>query len=283
MYATHWSVLPNIGMDLLGEALLWVLPVHVAGRMMLALSLVAPLAGTVLYARAAFGRWTWWSLGAGVIGFNGIFFLGFMNFLVGVGVALAGAAAWRVLRRRAGFAPTALAGAAIGLAAFFCHLLGFAFFALLIGAQEIEALLALWRGNKLRRRHGVRTALLLATATGPTLSLYVLTHHSVQKGDVVRWFWLAKPIEWVTPFFTYDLWLTLFTALVLMFVGVLVRRRAQLASGVGLALATLAILYVVAPFNVGEAPSSKRGSRSWPLSSCSRGSIRNSVSGMLAL
>ncbi len=251
MYATHWSALPNIGMDVLGEALLWVLPVHVAGRMVLALSLVAPLAGTVLYARAAFGRWTWWSLGVGVVGFNGVFFLGFMNFLLGVGVALAGAAAWRILRRRAGDAPTALAGVAIGLGSYFCHLLGFAFFALLIGAQEIEALAALRRDDRLRWRHVIRTAVMLVIVAGPTVALYVFTHHSIQKGDLLLWFWRAKIVEWMTPFFTYDLWLTIVTAFVLMFVGTAVRPRAQRASGVGLALATLAILYVVAPSNAG--------------------------------
>jgi hypothetical protein len=86
MYAAQWSALPNIGMDLIGRALLRILPVHVAGRVLLALSLMAPPAGTALYARAAFGRWPWWSLGAAVIAFNGVFFLGFMNFL-GLGPA----------------------------------------------------------------------------------------------------------------------------------------------------------------------------------------------------
>jgi len=100
VYVAHWAILPNVGMDVIGQALLRVLPPSVGGRLLLAMSLLAPLAGVILYARAAFGRWTWWSLGAGAIAYNGIFILGFMNFLLGLGVALAGAGAWRVLRRR---------------------------------------------------------------------------------------------------------------------------------------------------------------------------------------
>jgi len=248
MYAAHWAPLPNIGMDLIGASLFRVLPVHVAGRVLLALSLVAPLAGTVLYARAAFGRWTWWSLGAGVLGFNGIFFLGFMNFLLGLGVALAGAAAWRLLRRRFGWAPTAIAGAAIALAVYFCHLLGFAFFALLIGAQETEALLALRRDNSMRWGRVVRTAVMLVITVGPALALYSLTRHGVPKDDLVFWRWSHKAVIWATPFLTYDLWLTLLTTAVLLLVGTEVRRRARCASGVGLTLTTLAILFAVAPF-----------------------------------
>src|ERR1700684_2316344 len=54
-YAPHWGVLPNLGLDVIGVALMKVAPVHFAGRIVLALSLVAPVFGAVLYARAAFG------------------------------------------------------------------------------------------------------------------------------------------------------------------------------------------------------------------------------------
>jgi hypothetical protein len=248
MYAAHWSVLPNVGTDLLGATLLKVLPVHVAGRMLLALSLLAPPAGAILYARAAFGRWTWWSLGAGAIAFGGLFYLGFMNFQLGLGVALAGAAGWRILRRRAGPLPTALGGAVIGVCAFFCHLLGFAFFALLIGAEEAEALLALRREGHLGRRDLVRAVALLVVAVGPTLLLYAYTHHRLQNGDVLVWRWGAKLVEWMTPFFAYDLRLTALTAVVVVILGAVVARRSRIAGGVRLALAALAVLFVLAPY-----------------------------------
>jgi hypothetical protein len=250
MYAAHWSVLPNVGTDVIGATLLRFLPVHVAGRMLLALSLLAPFAGTLLYARAAFGRWTWWSLGAGAIGFNGIFFLGFMNFLLGVGVALAGAAAWRMLRRKGSLASAALAGAAIGVVAFFCHLFGLAYFALLIGAEEAEALLAQRRDGRLPRKEVVRTAALLAGVVGPAFLLYLFTHHSLQGGDTLLWRWPVKLIEWMMPFCGYDLRFTVLTACVLLLVGLAVARRARPAAGVPLALTALVFLYLVAPYQI---------------------------------
>jgi hypothetical protein len=250
VYVAHWAVLPNVGMDVIGEALLRVLPLSVGGRLLLAGSLLAPLAGVTLYARAAFGRWTWWSLGAGAIAYNGIFILGFMNFLLGLGVALAGAGAWRVLRRRGRDATAALSGAAIGLCAFFCHLLGYGFFAILIGAQEADELLRAWRDGRLSARAALAAAARLAVALGPGAALYVLTHHATQHGDILWWSWPGKLMQWLVPFMIYDLRLTILTAIVVIGAAILTWRRARRAPGVLLALAGLLTLYLVSPFAI---------------------------------
>jgi hypothetical protein len=248
VYAAHGAILPNVGMDVIGQAVLRLLPPSVGGRLLLAGSLLAPQVGAVVYARAAFGRWTWWSLGAGAIAYNGIFFLGFMNFLLGLGVALAGAGAWRLLRRRGYGVTAALSGAAIGLCAFFCHLLGFGFFAILIGAEEADALLRAWREKRLSTRGVLTAAARLAVALGPAVALYGLTHRATQHGDILWWSWAGKLMQWLVPFMIYDLWLTIVTAIVVIGVIVLTWRRAQRASGVLLAFAGLVILYLAAPF-----------------------------------
>src|ERR1700744_5526756 len=49
-YAPHWALLPNLGSEILGVGLFKVLPVYVAGRLILAACLAAPVAGTVIYA-----------------------------------------------------------------------------------------------------------------------------------------------------------------------------------------------------------------------------------------
>ena len=248
IYAPHWAILPNVGMDMVGDALLRVLPPSIGGRIILALSLLAPLAGATLYARAAFGRWTWWSLGVGVVAFNGMFLLGLMNFQLGLGVALAGAGAWRMLRGQGRNAFAAIAGAAIGLCAFFCHLLGFGFFALLIVAEEADALLRLRREVGLAWRHLLATAAPLAVALAPTALLYVLTHHAAERGDLLAWRWDAKLVEWLSPFLTYDLRVATITGGVVVGITIVLWRRSQRASGVDLAVAALALLYAVAPF-----------------------------------
>jgi len=250
VYVAHWAILPNVGMDVIGQALLRVLPPSVGGRLLLAMSLLAPLAGVILYARAAFGRWTWWSLGAGAIAYNGIFILGFMNFLLGLGVALAGAGAWRVLRRRGRDVAAALSGAVIGVCAFFCHLLGYGFFAILIGAEEADELLRAWRDGRLTARAVLAAAARLAVALGPTAALYLLTHHATQHGDILWWSWPGKLVQWLVPFMIYDLRLTIPTAIVVIGVTVLTWRRAERAPGVLLALVGLLALYLVAPFAI---------------------------------
>lgn len=248
IYAPHWAPLPNLGMDLIGQALLRVMPPHVAGRLLLAASLLAPPVGAALYARATFRRWTWWSLGACAVAYNAVFILGFLNFLLGVGVAFAGAAAWRILRRETPWPATALASALMGLAAYFCHLLGFAFFALLVASQEAEEVLALRHDAGLLLRRAASSAGRLVAALGPTLALYVATHHQSPNNDALYWLWRAKLYEWASPFVAYDPELTLVSAVLVLVVVVLVWRRAERASGLILGLAALAILFVATPF-----------------------------------
>jgi hypothetical protein len=251
MYAPHWSILPNIGADLLGAALLSFMPADVGGRIVLALSLLAPLVGAAVYARAAFGRWTWWSLGAGAIAYNGVFFLGFMNFQLGLGVALAGAGAWRLLRRQGRDRTAMAAGAAIGLAAFFCHLLGYAFFALLIAAQEVEELAPRLRRREVSGRSVVAAAARLATALAPAAALYLLTHQPNERGDRPGWNWAAKAFNWLIPFMTYSTLATTLTAAVVIGLAIMLWRGANRASGVTLALVVLGGLYAIAPAQAG--------------------------------
>jgi hypothetical protein len=67
------------------------MPVQAAGR--LALALLLPPAGVVLYARAAWGSWSPWPVAAALLACNATFLIGFVNFLIGIGLALATAAA----------------------------------------------------------------------------------------------------------------------------------------------------------------------------------------------
>ena len=80
-YAPNWHITPNLGFDAIAMLLLKLLPVHIGGRLVLAASLLAPVLGALVYSRAAFGTWSAWALAVTLTGFNGIFFLGFVNFL----------------------------------------------------------------------------------------------------------------------------------------------------------------------------------------------------------
>ena len=241
-YAPHWALLPNLGAELLGAVLLKILPVHIAGRLVLATALAAPVAGTIIYARAAFGRPTLWSLGSGLAAYNGLFFLGFMNFLIGLGVALAGAGAWSLARRRGPLLAIAV-GAAASTLIFFCHLFAVLFFAILIGAQELDALIGRNAGPP---RRWLTAGAVLAASLAPAAMLYLASPLAGAPGAVTYQPWSQKLVHLFTPFLTYDLVSSLITfAVVAIIIGY---RGARLARGAWLAFAVLAALYGVTPF-----------------------------------
>ena len=138
MYRARWAIIPNLGTDLVLPPLLHVLPVHLAGRIVLGVAILLPVIGTIAFSRATFGTRSAWPLASGLVAYNGTLLLGFMNFAAAIGIALLLAAAWIAWRERYPGRPVALAG--IGaVALFFCHLMGLVFFCVLIAGHEAGA------------------------------------------------------------------------------------------------------------------------------------------------
>lgn len=249
MYTPRWAILPNIGLDAAAVVLLKFFDPHVGGRMLLAISLFAPVAGVVVYSRVAFGRFTYWSLASGLVAWNAVFFLGFMNFLLSVGLAFGVAALWIALDRRGSRWLAALL-VAIGMAViFFCHIFGVLLAALLIGSCELSRLFALWKGEKLTAEAVVRTVLPVALLLAPALVLYLASPLS---GDATPGTWngLQKAFVMFAPFGIYSMMLTVLTGAVVFLLLVLVWRQAAFAQGIPLALAALAIVFVAAPSTI---------------------------------
>ncbi|SEH96917.1 hypothetical protein [Tardiphaga sp. OK245] len=250
MVMTRWRILPNLGMDVLGAGLLRITPVHVGGRLLLALSLFAPIIGVVVYHRAAFGRFSYWPLASGIVAYNGIFLLGFMNFLLSVGVALIAAAAWLALRRRGGTWTVALAGALSAALIFFCHLYGVVFFALLIGSRELAVLQQHRRWNSLRLRMVGGAVVLVALTLLPALILYIMSPLAEGGAAAGDWKLINKIWGIFTPFMTSHVALTLASGLMVFVFVILNWRQAVVAPGVVLVLAALGIVYVVMPSSI---------------------------------
>jgi hypothetical protein len=246
-YAPHWRMLPNLGFDIPGVALLKILPVHVGGRILLAMSMVAPILGVFGYARAAFGKLSLWPLASIVTAFNGVFFLGFMNFLLATGLAFAAAGAWLSLRRAGRDGWCFVLGGLSSALLFFCHLFGVFLFALLIGCQEISRFREPGSNNS---QTWPRTLATIIGALAPAVFLYFaspLSDHVAALGD-----WDGKHKLWglFIPFMTTSKILTLTTALVIFGPLILRWRQAQFAPGTRLALVILALLYVAAPVTI---------------------------------
>lgn len=251
IYAPNWRILPNLGMDVIGALLLRVVDVHVGGRLLLALSLFAPVIGVVVYHRAVFARRSLWPLASALVAYNGVFFLGFMNFLLSLGLALCAAGGWIVLRRRQMvWAPIAF-GAAAAAVTFICHIFGVLFFVLLIGADEVDRLWAARRSAVSFARGLAQVAMMIAAALSPALLLYGLSPLNLAEASYGGWMGWHK-VWWIlAPFMTSDARLTLITAVAVLSLLMLVRRQLRLAPGLPLALAILFVAFILVPQNMG--------------------------------
>jgi hypothetical protein len=177
-------LVPNVLSDLIGMGLMALLEPLEAGRALLALTLGALLTGAFALNAAAAGRASPWpAVLALPLLYNEMLFWGFLNYLLGLGVLLWGAAAWLGLERGApspGRRAAQLAlGAAFALAAFFAHMVAFGLFTVAIAWIELHRA---WG----RRAEGpARTLGRLAASAGvfaPALLLYLLGSPSRELG-----------------------------------------------------------------------------------------------------
>ncbi len=248
VYSLHWTVVANSGVELIMPILLRWLPLWGTGKAFAALSLLLPVLGVILYSRAIFGRWSFWPLASGLVAYNALFFLGFMNFLIGLGLGLCMAAGWVVARERHP-AWTILAAIAGTTVLFFVHMFGLLYFALLTGAFELVALI----GPPSRRWPGLRAILarLLPDALIFVMPawLYLTSTLAETEGPTLMLSPLGKLRELAYPFLTY--YQTperlLMLALLAVMAALLGTRRARLAAPPVIALLTLLAVWPAVP------------------------------------
>ncbi len=136
MVQVKWDTLTNIGIDLAAWGLTQLLTYDAVGRLFVcAAILLGPLGGMVLW-RALHGRAHWWQWSFGLLAWGMGLFLGFLNFEIGLGLALLAAAADPALARRGRLALLAgrvvLAGGLLLM-----HAFALVFYAALLGALAI--------------------------------------------------------------------------------------------------------------------------------------------------
>ena len=135
-YAPHWSIIPNLALDLVAPPLIHVLPVHVVGRLLIAAAVLLPVLGTVAYNPPRLPGGRWWSFGVGLIAYDNCLLYGFLNFLISIGLALLLAATW--LRWREARPRRAIAAGDVRGAGPVCLPSdGLVFFGLLIGGSGV--------------------------------------------------------------------------------------------------------------------------------------------------
>ena len=169
-YAVEWSrTWTNVAVDLAAATVGRLVGVERLGPVLLALSFVLPPLGAVLLNRRLFQGWHWWQVLFAGFGWCATALLGFMNFQMGLGVALIGAALDGALERRGRW--TAISGrAAIGAVLVVFHPFDVLFYAALLGG------LALGRERVTRSPpRELRRVLRAAATAAPALTVLVIS------------------------------------------------------------------------------------------------------------
>jgi hypothetical protein len=259
MYAENWGIIPDLGIDMLMPPMLRILPIYVAGRVILGLEILLTVVGCIVYSRVAFGRWSLWPLASALVAYNATFLLGFVNFGLSLGMALLVAAGWMALRVRHPVLAV-IATAILATAVFFTHIMGCVFLAVLIGSDEANELYERLRAGKASMRYLASRAVAVGLVFLPAAILYMPSGlhgtHSVDKwlhraDSATPWIWLTEKVAGlVQPFMNYYPRLDRVTGLVVIFfiyvclrhrLGVIDRRAA-------IAFFTLTAAYFITPF-----------------------------------
>ena len=249
MYATHWGIIPNLAIDVAMPALAQIVPLYLAGKIILAVTLLLPVAGAAAYHRAVFGYRSLWPLASGLVAYNGLFLLGFLNFQISLGLAMLGAAAWVRWRDRR---PLLLAvlGAVWSSVIFFAHVFGLLFLAAIIGGWEFQRLLNLRRDGKAIWPQLVGSAARVTAVFALPCGLCLLAPIAGRGGGMV-WRPLLDRLLWLLlPFFSYTIVSgVLAGAAILALLYVLARHRMfGLAPGAVFTMMPLLAAYLVSPF-----------------------------------
>lgn len=252
-YVVDWSkASTNIGVDLFVAGLGAVAPAGVAGFLAAMLAAAGPPIGLILLSRTVFQRFHPWQVLFPLTTWSTTFLMGFLNFQIGIGLALALAAADPWLRRRLhGYVgpARALLGALLAVD----HLYAPFFYASLVFALtfgEAAVWPARWRGLAKRVGAAAVAAAWCVVALLP-LALFarMLPGSDAQGHGLVYGLLVYKLFALLTPLSAYNLFVGVAITATLLGTGVWLVGRGALQAHSGLALvgAMLVALSVLAP------------------------------------
>jgi len=245
-YRLNWALQPNLALDLLLTPLAGFVPPLELGRWFTVLTMLVLIGGTLMLHRVLHGRIGLWPMALFLFVYNHVLMWGFLNFLLGLGLALWLFAAWIAKAGKRGWAHVALFAVAC-VALFFVHLMALGIYALLVGVWELARF----------RRAGVAPVRLIrrwavdGLQFAPAAILFLIAlpprvadPEWVWGGPVVRLRGIWSPV--LTDLGAVDLLIGVFVA----GAGLLIafRRWARPAEGMALPLLFLSAAALVAPY-----------------------------------
>lgn len=184
-YNIVWAPIPNLIMDLVVPPLVPLFGVYAAGRIFIGATLLLMLLGPMFVHRAIYHNWSAWPLVGGLFVYNGFLFVGLMNYLFGVGIAVFGLAAWIALADR-----NIVVKIVVSL--IFCSILYVSHAAALaiygLGIASFEAW-RLWESQSIRVWPVIRSGISLLT---PFLPFVYIVLHSPTWGLVQQNVWESQ-------------------------------------------------------------------------------------------
>ncbi|MEJ0068589.1 MAG: hypothetical protein WDO24_07525 [Pseudomonadota bacterium] len=227
------------------------MPLELAGRAFVALTLILMLSGTVALHWSLHRRLSIWPFVAALFLHNWIFIFGFLNYLFGVGLMLWGLAVWLALADRPAW-QRLIVGSLVALAIYFAHMVSFGLYALALGGYELQRAAGRWR---VQPRAALGALIVGAVPFVPPLLLFVLTSPtSREAGDRIKyqpeWYWKGFVVARSFMSMNLDLDLLTATMLLLAAIAVLLRGRIIFAREMLLGFALLAIGFLVMPWKM---------------------------------
>ncbi len=140
IFRIDWSFIPNMAMDLVVPPLAQLMPLTTAGKIFIALAILLPPLGVIALHRAWFTRRSWWPWIGVLPAMSAFLMYGFLNYLVGLGLALLGAA-WHARRPAGPGWGVALTNAGVmavwGVLCLLSHIMGLGLLLLLMVSTEL--------------------------------------------------------------------------------------------------------------------------------------------------
>lgn len=259
-YAIQWRPVPNLGADFVTPVLMLFLSPAVACKVFLTLSVLLYWIGPAAFLMQCLGRKPQ-ALAASLLllpwTFNGQFFWGFLNYYSGVGLAfLVLAHHVRLARRERVSAAGLLLHAALVVLLYFWHLAPWVLYCVIVGCRVAADL---FRGPGGARSRLTCGALALAPLT-PALLLfaaYYLGNRGVNPEGGWVWGSLGRKLQAPLEIFAgydprVDLPACVLWAAAIAAAFALPRFRDLFRGWIPLALAALAALYILLPFQLGS-------------------------------
>jgi len=247
-YRIVWGPMPNLAMDILSWPFLGLLPVETLAKLFTVLAVFLPAAGAIALHRAIYGRVGLWPTVAWLFLYNHMLIMGFLNYLVALGLTFLLFAGWIASEGRTAWIRLVLFPLAL-VALFFAHLFALGIYGLCVAGYELSRA---WPDLRTDWKAAVRTRLPMAWQFVPVAILTLATMPHASGGSVYYGPLLHKLKVLWSPVLTYGT--PVDAGLLLLVIAVLIAglatRRLTVARGMKLPLTLLILLAIAMPFQI---------------------------------